>query len=288
MAGIRALLPRLVPANALDRVNALDTAINGLTDVLGPASAGAVVGFGGPVLAFVAIAIVYAAAAASIAVVRQPGGLVPLSGSLLAQAWRGLLRVVRQPTLRGLALSYALYQLAWGILLVAVPVFAADRFGAGAGATIAGLFWAGLGLVGGVAALVAGHRRTAGRERKVMALGLLASACAAWPLAAEFGLPGLVAGLLLIGAAAGPIDVGVLTLRQRRTDPAELGRVLSVSMSLNLSGGPLGSALAGVLVAWSLPASFAAAALACLLAAVAVGLIPARSDLSRTPAPPAP
>ena len=111
-----------------------------------------------------------------------------------------------------------------------------------------------------------------------MAIGMLVTALAAWPIAAEFGLAGLAIGLMLVGAAAGPIDVGVLTLRQRRTDPAELGRVLSVSMSLNVSGGPLGSALAGLLVTWSLSAAFAVAALASVLAAGAVALIPGRDD----------
>jgi hypothetical protein len=45
-------------------------------------------------------------------------------------------------------------------------------------------------------------------------------------------------------------------------------------MSLNMAGGPLGSALAGVLVAWSLSATFVVAALASALAAAAVALIP--------------
>ena len=46
-------------------------------------------------------------------------------------------------------------------------------------------------------------------------------------------------------------------------------------MSLNMSGGPLGSAIAGALVTWSLPATFAVAALASVLAAAAaVALIP--------------
>jgi hypothetical protein len=65
--------------------------------------------------------------------------------------------------------------------------------------------------------------RTSGRERRFIGLGMLLSAFAVWPIAAEFGLSGLVVGLMGIGAAAGPIDVGVLALRQRRTDPAELG-----------------------------------------------------------------
>jgi MFS family permease len=274
MAGIRALLPRLVPVNALDRANALDTAIHGLTDIVGPALAGAIVGFGGATPALGTIAVIYAAAALCVRRIRRPHGRMPHIGLLLVQAWNGVLQVVRQPTLRGLAVVYSLYEVSWGILVVAVPVFAAHRFAGGTGSAVAGLLWAGLGLVGGVGALIAGHRRTAGRERKVMALGMLVTSVAAWPLAAEFGLVGLVLGLLLIGAAAGPIDVGVLTLRQRRTDPAELGRVLSVSMSLNMAGAPIGSAIAGVLVTWSLSASFVVAALASTLAAIAVLLIP--------------
>jgi MFS family permease len=284
-AGIRALLPRLVPTAALDRANALDTAINGLTDVAGPALAGVVVGLGGPVVALAAIAVAYAAAMFCVARVPRTPGLMPQIGPLLALAWHGLRRVVGQPTLRGLALSYALYEVCWGVLVVAVPVIAALRFPGGTGAAVAGFLWAGLGLIGGTSALVAGHLRATGRERRVMACGMLLTAVAVWPLAAEFGLPGLVVGLMLVGAAAGAIDVGVLTLRQRRTDPAELGRVVSISMSLNLSGGPFGSALAGMLVTWSLTGTLMLAAMAALLAAGAVSLIPAsHPHEGRTPA----
>lgn len=277
-AGIRALLPKLVPTDALGRANALDTAIHGLTDVIGPASAGGLVGFAGPIAAFCLIAAIYAAAAVSLAHVPRSAGRMPGLRALFALAWCGLRRVVAQPTLRGLAVSYSLYEVCWGILLIVVPVFTAQQFGSGPGATIAGLLWAGLGLVSGAAALVAGRFRSAGRERRMMAIGMLLSAAAVWPVAALFGLQGLALGLMLTGAATGPIDVGVLTLRQRRTDPAELGRVLSVSMSLNLAGGPLGSALGGLLVVWSLSGTLAAAALAATLGAAAVALIPAESS----------
>jgi MFS family permease len=287
MAGIRALLPRLVPAVALDRANALDTAIHGVTDIVGPASAGAIAGFAGPTLALGAIAVIHAAAALSIGRIRRPRGQLPRLGPLLEQAWTGLVRVLHQPTLRGLAVAYSLYEVAWGVLIVVVPVFAARQFAGGTGAAVAGVLWAGLGLFGAVAALIAGHRRTLETERRVMAVGMLVTALGAWPLAAEFGLFGLVVGLMLVGAAAGPIDVSVLSLRQRRTDPAELGRVLSVSMSLNMSGGPIGSALAGVLVGWSLSGTFLAAALASVLAAVAVALIPGYDDRPVTPTVPA-
>jgi len=118
-----------------------------------------------------------------------------------------------------------------------------------------------------------------GKTLSVMALGMVVTAVAIGPVAAAFGVAGLAVALMLIAVAAGPVDVGLLTLRQRRTDPAELGRVLSVSMSLNLAGMPLGSALAGMLIGWSLPATFAFAALASLLAAASVALVP-RQDQS--------
>ena len=274
MAGVRSLLPRLVPVSALDRANAMDTALHGLADIAGPAMAGTIIGFAGSTPAFGLIAALYVAASACIGTIRRPGGRLPRLRPLFAEAWGGVLRVVRQPSLRGLAVAYSLYEVAWGMFIVAVPVFAARQFGGAAGSAVAGMLWAGLGLVGGIAALIAGHVRTAGRERSVMAVGMAATAVAAWPLAAHFGLPGVACGLMLVGAAAGPIDVSVLTLRQRRTEPAELGRVLSVSISLNVAGGPVGSALAGALVAWSLPGTFAVAAASCLLASAAVALIP--------------
>ena len=90
---------------------------------------------------------------------------------------------------------------------------------------------------------------------------------------------GLCLGPALVGFLAGPIDVGVLTLRQRRTEPAWFGRGMAVSISLNLSGAPIGSALGGMLLAWlawSVPAAFAVAAVACLAGAVATRWLPKR------------
>jgi hypothetical protein len=278
-AGIRTLLPRLVPSAVLDRANALDTSIHGLTDVVGPALAGVLVGTVGAAPTFGFIAMIYAVAALCVGGTRRADhaavhAAARSRGSLLAEALAGLIRVLRQPTLRGLAICYGLYQITWGVLIVAVPVLAARGFASGTRDVAAGALWAAAGVTGAAGALVAGQFRTQGRERRVMTLGMLVTALAVWPTAVAFGLPGVAVGLMVVAVVAGPIDVSLLTLRQRRTDPRELGRVLSVSMSLNLAGIPVGSALAGLLLQWSLSGTLAIAALASLVAAASVALVP--------------
>jgi predicted MFS family arabinose efflux permease len=273
-AGVRVLLPRLVTPAAYDRVNALDTAVYAIVGVVGPALAGLLVGLTGANFTLGAIAAVFGGAAVCIGRTRRLPSLSASGRSLIHDMLNGVAIVARQPTLRGLAVSYSLYQVTWGILFIVVPVFVTQRFAHALGTSVTGFIWAAMGLAGGVGALAAGRFRTAGRERRVMAIGMIVTALAAWPIAAELGLGGLIIGLMLAGLVSGPIDVGLLTLRQRRTDPSQLGRVLSVSISLNMAGFPLGSALAGMLIGHSLALTFILAGLSSLLAAIAVGIIP--------------
>jgi len=271
-AGIRTLIPRLVPEPARDRANALDTSSYALVDVLGPVLAGLLFGVAGASITLTVIAALYLAAAVSLMPLmrREPGYPAGGGATLLGEAMAGLAYVVRHQVLRGLAISYALFMASFGILLIAVPVFVLQEIGdQGAADGMVGALWALSGLAGSIGALCIGAVRVAGRERVLMTAGILASAVAIYPLSAHFGLWGLAAGMVIVGALTGPVDVGLLTLRQRRTDPAWLGRALAVSMSLNMGGLPLGAALGGLLVTHSLVLAFAVAAAASLLAAVA-------------------
>jgi MFS family permease len=279
-AGIRVLLPRLVPRQALDRANALDTTIHAIVDVAGPSLAGLLLGFYGPLPVFLAIAACFVSAMTSLALVRGAPSASPPTQGFLGQTLQGLRLVLGRPLLRGLAVGYALNNLAWGMLWVALPASVARSFPDGTWQSISGLLWAGVGVAGGIGSLLAGQVGIVGREVRTMTLCMVISAVGMAAAAAGFGLlPGLACGLLLVGLMAGPIDVGVLTLRQRRTDPADLGRVLAVSMSLNMSGFPIGTAVGGILVAWSPPATFLAAALVSLLGAWAIHcLIPAEAE----------
>jgi len=276
-AGVRTLLPSLVPPAALDRANALDTTIHAVVDVCGPAFAGALFGFAGVATALLAIALLYVAACVALlpATRHQSGAPAAWRGGFLADAMAGVAYVFRHKSLRHLSLSYALYQMGWGILLVAVPVFVTRIVGGGTrGDLLVGTLWAVSGVAAALGALLAGRHGAPGRERAMMALGMLGTALAIYPVSARFGLPGLGVGLALVGFLAGPVDVTVLTLRQRRTEPAWLGRVMAVSIGLNLSGAPIGSALGGALLTWSVPAAFAVAALTCTAGALASWWIP--------------
>src|SRR5215472_13155159 len=49
----------------------------------------------------------------------------PMAGgpaTLVGEAVAGLAHIARNPTLRGLAIAYSIYQMSWGVLLVVVPV----------------------------------------------------------------------------------------------------------------------------------------------------------------------
>ncbi|SJZ32360.1 Predicted arabinose efflux permease, MFS family [Enhydrobacter aerosaccus] len=269
-AGIRTLLPRLVPEIARDRVNALDAGSYALVDVLGPAIAGLLVGFAGAPITLSVIAALYGLAAAVLIPLVRSQRIVVATGiatSLFAEALAGLCYVLRHATLRQLAIAYSLYQMSFGILLIAVPVAVLRFASPGAADSAVGLLWALSGVAGGIGALYAGRIGASGREHAVIIGGTLATAVAIWPTAVLFEPYGLVVGLLLIGFLAGPVDVGVLSLRQRETDPAWLGRSLAVSMGLNMAGLPIGAAAGGLLATCAPALMLPVAACASLLAA---------------------
>ena len=80
---------------------------------------------------------------------------------------------------------------------------------------------------------------------------------------------------MILGLLNGPMDIGLFTMRQRRTDPALLGRAFAVSMAFNFLGYPVGAAISGALAATSLDGAIWLGVGACALAsAFAVFLVP--------------
>jgi len=86
--------------------------------------------------------------------------------------------------------------------------------------------------------------------------------------------------MALTGLLNGPLDIGMFTMRQRRTDPALLGRAYAVSMSFNFMGFPVGSAIAGVLAPAWLDGAIVFGVAACLAAAVIAAVLVPRVEPS--------
>jgi hypothetical protein len=80
------------------------------------------------------------------------------------------------------------------------------------------------------------------------------------------------------GLVNGPLDIAMFTLRQRRTDPAWMGRAFTVSMNLNFSGFPIGAAVAGILVTYSIEGAIVFGVVANVAAALLGYLLIPRSD----------
>lgn len=273
--GLRSLFPILVPRHLWERANAADSVGYVLAIVVGPPVAGLMVQTVGPQAALASIGAVFVVAAAILLRVPDPATEIVSTGNLLRDAWEGLRYTWRNPTLRGLGFSISTLNLVWGVLVIAIPIIVLDRLHEGA--AVVGLVFAVQGLGGVVAALVAGRFDSRGRERAMLALPMLASSATLVLLLPSAGLLPIVVAMGVTGLLNGPVDIALFTIRQRRTDPAWMGRAFAVSMAFNALGGPVGSALAGTLANVSLELTVGFAILGGIVAAgLAYWLVPAR------------
>lgn len=272
-AGLRSMFPSLVPGHLWERANALDTSSDVLSAVIGAPLGGLLVGYLGGEWALAATAAMFALAGLAMFRVKDPTAKHRGDG-ILTQAWSGFHYVVRNRSLVGLALTFIAFGAGWGCLVIAMPVLVLGRLHEGPAAV--GYIWGAVGAAGFISILVVGRLNTRGRERQLMAGSILAMAIAISFLPSASSI--VVVAAALVGAAVveAPFDISFLTLRQRRTDPASFGRVFAISMALNQLGGPIGSALAGPLIAYSLSgALWVAAALVAAAALLALVVIPA-------------
>lgn len=275
--GARSLVPMLAPNHLWERANALDSSGYVIASLVASPLAGSLVGLVGGEWALASTGAVYAAAAAVMVGLPEPSVAAHAGGSVVRNAWLGLQYVIHNPSLRGLALALGTFNVGGGLLVIAFPVLVLDRLHQGP-ATV-GFLWGELGAVGLVSVLIVGRLRSQGRERQLMVIGIALSVVALSILPFARSLIPVILAICLYGAANGPFDIGLFTLRQRRTDPAWFGRAFAVSMALNYVGTPIGSALAGPLIGWSLDAALWTAVIVSVVAGIFPMLaIPARDD----------
>jgi Na+/melibiose symporter-like transporter len=270
--GVRTMFPLIVPRPLWERANAIDSNGYVVSSIFGPAIAGALVATVGSLWALALTAALYAVAAVTTVPLRDPLSRVP-HGGLVADAWAGLVYTWRNASLRGLGISVSAANVGNGLFFIGLPVLVLSRLG-GTAAQVGQMF-ALMGVTAAVSVLTVGRVRTEGRERPLLAGAMLLTGLGYGLVLISPSLLLAALAMALIGVATGPFDVVLFTLRQRRTDPAWLGRAFAVSMSLNFIGFPVGSALGGAVAPISLELAFlSAVVLTAIGAALSFALIP--------------
>ena len=215
--------------------------------------------------------------------VRSPDSGADVDQPVLCSAWEGLRYVRRNATLRGLAIAISVKTFSGGIVGIVVPLIVLRQLGGSAMAVGVALGMS--GLAGMLSVLVVGRIDFRGRELRLLVVPMLATAPVLALLLVPAGAVGaaqpalgfavLCLALLLMGLLEGPMDIGLFTIRQRRTATAWIGRAFAISMAANAIGYPVGSAVAGTVSETSLQVAIVLAIVACLSAAfLATRLVP--------------
>lgn len=276
-AGMRSVVPILLPPELWGRGNAIDSSGYTLTVIVGPALGGLVVGLFSPEAGIGMGASLYAVGAASLVGLAEPGTPAPSGQSIWRSSLEGLRYVARNRVLRGIATSLTLVNIGAGVAVVGIPVLALEYFHASS-ATV-GFLWASQGVGAVIAGFAFGRIDTSKRAWGLIIATFLLTAAGTAVVAGAPSLLVMGAGIVLMGLAVGPMDVTLFSLRQRVTGPRWYGRAIAISMSLNFAGFPIGSGLSGAVLRVGPRFALATAAFLTLGgAAIAAVVIPRRPE----------
>ncbi len=287
--GLRSLFPILVPRHLWERVNAVDSNGYVIGSIVGPPlAAGLVAAFGGAV-ALILTGFAFGLAAIAMIGVPDPATETVTSGRILVDAWQGLVYWWRNRTLRGLSFAITVQNVAFGMQTILIPLLVLNVLHGGELAV--GIVFALSGVSGMVSALFFGRVDSRGREWRMLVVPMFAMVpayalllpVAAGVAPAPSGYAVLAIAALAIGLLVGPMDIALFTVRQRRTDPAWMGRAFAVSMAANFMGFPIGAAIGGTLAAMSLPLTVIAGIVMIVLGATFGALLVPRADPGVSP-----
>lgn len=243
-----ALVPALVPREALAAANGRLELARSAAFAAGPALAGALVSWAGASPAFVLAAMLSVGAISLLLRLPEPARAPVAPRHPWAELKEGLAQVWRNELLRPMLLTAIAWNIAWFVLQAAYVPYAVRTLGLGAGAVGATLASYGAGMVLG--ALMAPRVLRRLRFGHAVLLGPFVSVLAMGVMVATLALPhGALAALSFFFFGAGPIiwTISSTTLRQTVTPPAMLGRVTAIFLSANMGARPLGAALGGTL-----------------------------------------
>lgn len=255
-----AILPELVPTEALQSANALSQGGSQLATLLGPALGGLLVALAGPSIAFWMDAASFAISALTLAAIRQRSR--PVSAEVPTE-----IAAMTEPPMRLRALLVA-----EPVLVVMLVVTLAANLGAGGMGEVAlpdlvyrvlhggargyGFLIAALGAGGLIGAIVAAQARRPRRPAVASSVAFLVAGAAlfAIPLARTLPEAIVLVGILGFPLAFGNVVMGAAT--QAWAPPHLLGRLMSVFMLTGYGAFPVSVLVAGFVVRSFGPASF--------------------------------
>src|SRR5262249_7485799 len=190
--------------------NAIDSTGYVIAPVFGPPIAAVLVSLWGGAIAFIVVGLSFGVAAIVIARTPDPPTQMASTGSLLLDAWQGLVYTWRNPTLRGLGFAISTLNLMSGVFTIVVPLIVLQRLRLDE--TVVGLVIAVQGLAGIVSAFVFGRMDSSNRERMMLVVSMVGTGIAVAILLVKSNLAALVLVMAITGLLNGPMDIALFTI----------------------------------------------------------------------------
>jgi predicted MFS family arabinose efflux permease len=269
-AGRNAVLASAVGEDQRIAANSVLSTSTWVSLIAGPALAGVLAGSVSPAWILGLDALTYAVLALQAGRSSWPTGDAPASTPAAAGSRQGLGILLRRPELLGLLIVTWFFNLSFGPVEVALPLFVTRDLHAGPG--LLGGYWAlfGVGAVVGALALGVALRL----PLWPVMLGIIAAHGVGLLPFAERGsaIPSLI-GFAACGVIYGPYSALSYSLMQERTPAAHLTTVLAARTAVLLTASPTGAALGGVLVARAGPAALIAECGVAMIAIAAIATV---------------
>lgn len=243
-AAQRVVVPELLGEGeeVVGRANALLQGATRITLVLGPATAGVLIGVVGAATVLVIDAASFAVSLVLIASFlprTRPVVRAESSGGVFA----GLAYIRRDPLLRAWGSMMVVIDASWLVLFAAVPVLVFDEYGRHA--AIAGWLIGAFG-AGALAGNVIAYRTLRRFDSLTWAsVGLLVEAVPLWLLPLPLPAVAVGAALCASGLANGLVNPALHSILTLRPPAAIRGKVMSALLTLSQVGGPLALLAAG-------------------------------------------
>lgn len=259
------LMPYLVDRDQLPAANSLTQVTQQVTTIVGPAPAGLAIKSLGVAWAFLIDAVSFLFIIGALSGLPDPPRSQPTTRrtGLLHSIWEGLIYINGDAAMRALLILAASLNFSLsGMLSVGLAWIANHEFSSPVAFSI---FLSSVALGSLVGLTLAGVYRPRSRGRAMLVVSAIIAVCTG-VLGLATHVWFLAVLLLVMGAAAGFLNVHIIAWFQQRVDRQMLGRATSVLMFAAVGLAPVSLLLAGIAVKWSVTGMFGASAALMFLA----------------------